>query len=50
MANEISVFFNRQYFINILMSDFDFWHLYRSNRYIKILSIVFLEKISFVAI
>ena len=50
MANEISVFFNHQYFINRLMSDFDFWHVYRSNRYIKILSVVFREKISFGAI
>ena len=25
-ANEISVFFNCQYFINRLISDFDFWH------------------------
>ena len=24
-AHEISVFFNRQYFINRLISDFDFW-------------------------
>ena len=26
-VNEISVFFNRQYFSNRLMSDFDFWHV-----------------------
>ena len=26
-ANEISVFFNRQYFTNRLISDFDFWHV-----------------------
>ena len=26
-ANEISVFFNRQYFINRLISDFDFWNV-----------------------
>ena len=26
LANEISVFFNRQYFINRLIYDFDFWH------------------------
>ena len=25
-ANEILVFFNRQYFTNRLISDFDFWH------------------------
>ena len=24
-ANEISVFFNRQYFVNRLIPDFDFW-------------------------
>ena len=28
-ANEISVFFNRQYFTNRLISDFDFWHIDR---------------------
>ena len=28
-ANEISVFFNRQYFTNRLISDFDFWHVDR---------------------
>ena len=28
-ASEISVFFNRQYFGNRLISDFDFWHLDR---------------------
>ena len=28
-ANEISVFFNRQYFTNKLISDFDFWHVDR---------------------
>ena len=27
--NEISVFFNRQYFTNRLTSDFDFWHVDR---------------------
>ena len=27
LANEISVFFNRQYFTNRLISDFDFWHV-----------------------
>ena len=27
--NEISVFFNRQYFTNRLISDFDFWHVDR---------------------
>ena len=27
--NEISVFFNRQYFTNRLKSDFDFWHVDR---------------------
>ena len=27
--NEISVFFNPQYFINRLISDFDFWNAYR---------------------
>ena len=26
-ANEISAFFNRQYFTNRLLSDFDFWHV-----------------------
>ena len=29
LANEISVFFNCQYFTNILISDFDFWHVDR---------------------
>ena len=28
-ASEISVFFNRQYFTNRLISDFDFWHVDR---------------------
>ena len=28
-ANEISIFFNRQYFTNRLMSHFDFWHVDR---------------------
>ena len=28
-ASEISVFFNRQYFTNRLISNFDFWHVYR---------------------
>ena len=28
-ANEISVFFNCQYFINKLISDFDFWNVDR---------------------
>ena len=28
-ANEISVFFNRQYFTNRLIYDFDFWHVDR---------------------
>ena len=27
LANEISVSFNRQYFTNRLISDFDFWHV-----------------------
>ena len=29
IANEISVFFNRQYFTNRLISGFDFWHVDR---------------------
>ena len=29
LANEISVFFNGQYFTNKLISHFDFWHVYR---------------------
>ena len=29
LANEISVFFNHQYFTNRLISDFDFWHVDR---------------------
>ena len=29
VKNEISVFFNRQYFTNRLISDFDFWHVDR---------------------
>ena len=28
-ANEILVFFNRQYFTDRLISDFDFWHVDR---------------------
>ena len=28
-ANEISVFFNRQYFLNRLISHFDFWNVDR---------------------
>ena len=28
-ANEISVFFNEQYLINRLISDFDFWIVHR---------------------
>ena len=27
LDNEISVFFNRQYFINKLVSDFDLWYV-----------------------
>ena len=29
LANKISVFFNQQYFINRLISDFDFWNVDR---------------------
>ena len=29
LANEISVFFNHQYFTNRVISDFDFWHVDR---------------------
>ena len=29
LTSEISVFFNRQYFTNRLISDFDFWHVDR---------------------
>ena len=29
LTNEISIFFNRQYFINRLISDFDFWNVDR---------------------
>ena len=29
LANEISLFFNRQYFTNRLIFDFDFWHVDR---------------------
>ena len=29
MANKISVFFNRQYFINVVISDVDFWDIDR---------------------
>ena len=29
MANEISVFFNRQYITNRLISNFNFWHVDR---------------------
>ena len=28
-TNEVSVFFNHQYFTNRLISDFDFWHVDR---------------------
>ena len=29
MANKILVFFNRQYFINVVISDVDFWDIDR---------------------
>ena len=32
LANEISVFFNRQYFINRLISDLDLWYVDRHER------------------
>ena len=32
LASEISVFFNRQYFTNRLISDFHFWHVDRHER------------------
>ena len=31
-ANEISIFFNRQYFTNTLIPHFDFWHVDRHER------------------
>ena len=31
MTNKISVFFNRQYFINGMISDVDFWNIDRYN-------------------
>ena len=48
LANEISVFFNRQYFTNRLISDFDFWHVDR-HKWKKQGSLrVFLKTFSFV--
>ena len=45
MALEISVFFNRQYFINRLISEFDFWHVDRHERKKQGLLIGFLKKL-----
>ena len=46
-TNEISVFFNCQYFINRLISDFDFWHVDRHGRKEQGLLKGFLKKFSF---
>ena len=46
-ANEISVFFNRQYFTNRLISDFDFWHVDRYERKKQVSVIGFLKRFSF---
>ena len=46
-ANEISVFFNRQYFTNRLISDFDFWHVDRHEWKKQGSIISFLKKFSF---
>ena len=46
-TNEISMFFNRQYFINRLISDFDFWHVDRHEwKEQQVLLTCFLEKLS----
>ena len=44
LVNEISVFFNCQYFANRLTSDFDFWHLDRYERKTRLIN-RFAEKI-----
>ena len=46
-ANEISVFFNRQYFGNRLTSDFGFWHVDRHERKKQGSLTDFLKKFSF---
>ena len=46
-ANEISVFFNRQYFTNRLISDFDFWHVDRHEWKKQGLLTGFVKKFSF---
>ena len=33
LVNEISVLFNRQYFTNRLISDFDFWDVDRNKKH-----------------
>ena len=47
LANEISVFFNCQYFTNRLISDFDFWHVDRHEWKEQSLLTGFLRKLSF---
>ena len=46
-ANEISVFFNHQYFTNRLISDFDFWHVDRHEWKKQGWLTGFLKKVSF---
>ena len=46
-ASEISVFFNCQYFINRLISDFDFWHVDRYEWKEQDLLTGFLKEFSF---
>ena len=47
LRNEISVFFNRQYFTNRLISDFNFWHVDRHEWKKQGSSTGFLKKFSF---
>ena len=47
LDNEISVFFNRQYFINKLVSDFDLWYVDKYDWKEQGLLTGFLKKISF---
>ena len=45
LVSEISVFFNLLYFIKRLISDFDFWHVYRHDGKEQVLAIGFLKEI-----
>ena len=46
-ANDISVFFNRQYFINRFIFDFDFWYVDRHGSKEQCFITDFLKKFSF---